>query len=182
MKADIDLELGDVEDMTEEELELILSKIAEHSSYKSFGDGRIRKPEKERVRVKYCRIATEAVSQRLEHLRQRRAQQLISDESEKNSGEMCVYLIGCEGLHKIGISSDPQHRMDQLKVANPFDLKLEAYSYVKDADSVERKYHQMYEMYNKRGEWFDFPPDVLEEVISSIENLSDDKREEQLTL
>jgi hypothetical protein len=41
-----------------------LSEIVDHARYKSLGDGRIRSPEKERVRLKYLRVIVSAESER----------------------------------------------------------------------------------------------------------------------
>jgi ribosomal protein L2 len=56
-----------------------LSDIIEHARYKSLGDGRIRDPEHERVRLKYLRLIVQANGERrkiladkeLEELRER---------------------------------------------------------------------------------------------------------------
>ena len=41
-----------------------LSEIVDHARYKGLGDGRIRSPEKERVRLKYLRVIVKAESER----------------------------------------------------------------------------------------------------------------------
>jgi len=41
-----------------------LSEIVDHARYKSLGDGRIRSPKKERVRLKYLRVIVKAESER----------------------------------------------------------------------------------------------------------------------
>lgn len=41
-----------------------LSEVIDHARYKSLGDGRIRSPEKERVRLKYLRVIVSAESER----------------------------------------------------------------------------------------------------------------------
>mgnify|MGYP007039252240 FL=1 len=41
-----------------------LSDIVDHARYKSLGDGRIRSPEKERIRLKYLRVIVSAESER----------------------------------------------------------------------------------------------------------------------
>lgn len=41
-----------------------LSDIVDYARYKSLGDGRIRSPEKERIRLKYLRVIISAESER----------------------------------------------------------------------------------------------------------------------
>ena len=45
-----------------------LTEIVDHARYKSLGDGRIRSPEKERVRLKYLRVMVSALDSRRQYL------------------------------------------------------------------------------------------------------------------
>ncbi|WP_435187041.1 hypothetical protein [Halobellus sp. EA9] len=45
-----------------------LSDVIEQARYKSLGDGRIRSPEKERIRLKYLRVIISALSTRRKYL------------------------------------------------------------------------------------------------------------------
>ena len=45
-----------------------LSEITDFARYKSLGDGRIRSPEKERVRLKYLRVMVSALDSRRQYL------------------------------------------------------------------------------------------------------------------
>ena len=45
-----------------------LNEIVDHARYKSFGDGRIRSPEKERIRLKYLRVMVSALDSRRQYL------------------------------------------------------------------------------------------------------------------
>ena len=42
----------------------VLSEITEQARYKSLGDGRIRSPEKERIRIKYLRLIVQSQAER----------------------------------------------------------------------------------------------------------------------
>lgn len=42
----------------------VLSDITEQARYKALGDGRIRSPEKERIRIKYLRLIVQAQGER----------------------------------------------------------------------------------------------------------------------
>ena len=45
-----------------------LSEVIEHARYKSLGDGRIRNPESERIRLKYLRVIVQANAERRKYL------------------------------------------------------------------------------------------------------------------
>ncbi|WP_144900815.1 hypothetical protein [Halobellus captivus] len=45
-----------------------LSDVIEQARYKSLGEGRIRSPEKERIRLKYLRVIISALSTRRKYL------------------------------------------------------------------------------------------------------------------
>lgn len=45
-----------------------LSDVIEQARYKSLGDGRIRSPEKERIRLKYLRVIISALSAQRKYL------------------------------------------------------------------------------------------------------------------
>lgn len=45
-----------------------LSDVIEQARYKSLGDGRIRSPEKERIRLKYLRVIISALSTQRKYL------------------------------------------------------------------------------------------------------------------
>lgn len=47
----------------------VLSEITEQARYKSLGEGRIRSPEKERIRQKYLRLIIQAQGERRKLLR-----------------------------------------------------------------------------------------------------------------
>jgi hypothetical protein len=53
-----------------------LSDIVEHARYKSLGDGRIRSPEKERIRLKYLRVIVSAESERRKILADKELEEL----------------------------------------------------------------------------------------------------------
>ena len=45
-----------------------LNEVIDHARYKSLGDGRIRSPEKERIRLKYLRVIVSAEAERRKFL------------------------------------------------------------------------------------------------------------------
>jgi hypothetical protein len=60
MSDPIDVEIQSTRDTALAEL----NDIIDHARYKSFGDGRIRDAEKERIRLKYLRIIIQAQGER----------------------------------------------------------------------------------------------------------------------
>ena len=53
-----------------------LREIVDHARYKSLGDGRIRSPEKERIRLKYLRVIISAESERRKLLQDKELEDL----------------------------------------------------------------------------------------------------------
>ncbi len=53
-----------------------LREIVDHARYKSLGDGRIRSPEKERIRLKYLRVIVSAESERRKLLQDKELEEL----------------------------------------------------------------------------------------------------------
>lgn len=54
----------------------VLSDITEQARYKSLGDGRIRSPEKERIRIKYLRLIVSSQGERRKLLRDKELEEL----------------------------------------------------------------------------------------------------------
>lgn len=76
-----------------------------------------------------------------------------------------VYLIGCEGCVKIGVSTYGESRIEALQTGNPFELYLIAEAEFTDAFAVEKHLHATYSKYRIRGEWFKIPPPVMQELM-----------------
>lgn len=51
---------SDEEQSRREDALAVLDEITDQARYKSLGDGRIRSPEKERIRIKYLRLMVQA--------------------------------------------------------------------------------------------------------------------------
>lgn len=67
-----------------------LSDIVDHARYKSLGDGRIRDPERERIRLKYLRIVISAESERRKILEDKDLDELAAEVErlkEESDGE-----------------------------------------------------------------------------------------------
>jgi len=72
MRGDLDEKLQTERD----EALATLTEIVDHARYKSLGDGRIRSPEKERVRLKYLRVIVSAQAERRKVLRDKELEEL----------------------------------------------------------------------------------------------------------
>ena len=79
-----------------------------------------------------------------------------------------VYLIQSQedGYYKIGVSTNPQKRLKQLKTGNSSELKFIEIYQCEFADKVERTLHRRYAHLRKEGEWFNLS---LENEASFIE-------------
>jgi hypothetical protein len=53
-----------------------LSEVIDHARYKSLGDGRIRNPESERIRLKYLRVIVQANAERRKYLADKELEEL----------------------------------------------------------------------------------------------------------
>jgi len=69
-----------------------LSDVVDHARYKSLGDGRIRSPEKERIRLKYLRVIVSAQGERRKLLADKELEELaerleaLEEQQETQSG------------------------------------------------------------------------------------------------
>ena len=59
-----------------------LNEVVDYARYKSLGDGRIRSPEKERIRLKYLRLIVSALDSRRQYLADKDIDEL-ADEVER---------------------------------------------------------------------------------------------------
>ena len=73
-----------------------LSEVIDHARYKSLGDGRIRSPEKERIRLKYLRVIISAQDTRRKILADKDLEELherlkeIEEQQQAREGGLTV--------------------------------------------------------------------------------------------
>ena len=75
-----------------------------------------------------------------------------------------VYLIQSleEGYYKIGVSKNPEKRLQQLQTGNSSELKLISSYPSEYADKIEKTIHNLLSHNKKEGEWFDIDlPEAL---------------------
>jgi len=81
-----------------------------------------------------------------------------------------VYIATAGTKIKIGVSKDPDSRLDGLRVGSPVELRLRYKSELCDnALMIEDNVNNKYKEYNHHGEWFELPDGVLSDVIEDIE-------------
>ena len=76
---------------------------------------------------------------------------------QKRNDIQLLYLIECEPANamKIGIALEPQNRIGDLQVGNPYPLKLiKTYCLELQAKKVEAKLHEYFSSSRMQGEWF----------------------------
>lgn len=80
-----------------------------------------------------------------------------------------IYIIECQGRHKIGVANDPSARLAQLKNAAPFPLRLMAVfpCYGPKVYLVESAAHRTLVAQRVAREWFTCSFDEAEAAVSA---------------
>jgi len=85
---------------------------------------------------------------------------------------LCVYVLECQWLYKIGKTSDLQWRMRSLQAGNPFEIRLVHVIFTEHHGVVEGALHRIFAAHRVRGEWFSLMPKELEQIRSmSVEEI-----------
>lgn len=69
------------------------------------------------------------------------------------------------------LKSKISKRLSCYKTHNPHGVELIGYKYVRDCVYVEGLFHKKYKKYQVAGEWFNFPGNVLAEVLLVLDML-----------
>jgi len=82
-----------------------------------------------------------------------------------------VYLVWAEGTshYKIGRARNPQKRLKGLQTGHSRSLQMLAYMPCARASKVEAELHQRYKEFRGKGEWFDFHPFMIPEVLGQFD-------------
>lgn len=88
-----------------------------------------------------------------------------------------VYLIQCydTDFYKIGVADDPQGRVAILQTGCPYQLDLVITCRMATrsaAVQAERGIHSKLSKYSVRGEWFQLPGDIVNQIIRDMANCS----------
>lgn len=66
-----------------------------------------------------------------------------------------IYLAYSNGYYKIGVSQNPESRVNSMKSGNPFGISLIHSRQIKEAEYLERVLHTiMPEQLRLKGEWY----------------------------
>ena len=66
-----------------------------------------------------------------------------------------VYILECNGLYKVGVTSNVSKRIKQLQTGNGFKIKeVVSYEFFDMAYYIENKLHNKFKECNMLGEWF----------------------------
>lgn len=77
----------------------------------------------------------------------------------------CIYLVKCEHYYKIGIAANLNSRLNTMRNANPFEVKLIDSVFTKDFASIELKLHNRFATQLHRNEWFLLTEDDVEGIL-----------------
>ena len=81
-----------------------------------------------------------------------------------------IYILKSEKYYKIGITKDVAQRLRNLQTGNPIEIALVSAAFFKGAPRFESRLHEAFSEYRTNGEWFELPPDKLEDLIEILEN------------
>lgn len=88
------------------------------------------------------------------------------------TGSGYVYLVrqNYTDYYKIGVSTNPKSRIQSLSTASPSGVTAISIVEVHDHYSVEYELHQYYAHKRLNGEWFEFAPSEIVQVIRHIQS------------
>lgn len=81
-----------------------------------------------------------------------------------------VYVLKSGKSYKIGISKDVAERLRNLQTGNPIEIALVSAAFLENAPRFESRLHEAFSDYRTRGEWFELPPEKVEDLIEILEN------------
>lgn len=90
-----------------------------------------------------------------------------------------VYFIGSEkeAFVKIGVASDVRKRLQDIRTAAPFPVRILGMVERRDAAKTERELHQLFAAYHTHGEWFRLTPAILEWLADNAESVNEGEEE-----
>lgn len=80
-----------------------------------------------------------------------------------------VYLLYSGGRCKIGISTEPEKRIETITTSSPFDVFVLCVRYFYDRVAIEKLLHRHYKELRKKGEWFELSRDQVFECCGLLE-------------
>lgn len=93
------------------------------------------------------------------------------------SARCFVYAIGAAGgPTKIGMSSSPHRRLQQMQTGCPFKLQVvhtHDFRTRREAEQIEATIHDVYEAQRLHGEWFSIDEEVAREAIETAVEIAE---------
>jgi len=90
------------------------------------------------------------------------------ERDETDATARVLYVIAHpHGYYKIGVSSNPLRRIQDLQTASPYSLRLIGFSGFKDPVAAESALHSRFSECHERGEWFDFSDKVATTLVNN---------------
>lgn len=72
------------------------------------------------------------------------------------------------GFYKIGTSVQPYKRYQAVQTVTPYQIEMYAILSTPHEDSTtESEFHDKLDLYHRRGEWFDLPQEILDNLLES---------------
>jgi hypothetical protein len=99
------------------------------------------------------------------HLPQRDPRGVRSPRLPRSSSDAYVgiiYIVQCNDLYKVGFSFNPQSRLLQMSVTNPYDLRIIALLHTQDLTNAENYLHWKLKGRHYCREWFQLTDDDIE--------------------
>lgn len=75
--------------------------------------------------------------------------------ARKNKKSTHLYVLSCNDLFKIGITSDIDKRIKSLQTGNAFEIKLEYLEERLNPEKAEKFLHKYFWKHRLKGEWFE---------------------------
>jgi hypothetical protein len=82
----------------------------------------------------------------------------MSDPERVRSRDGVIYFVGYDNYVKIGFSTNPKTRVDDLQTGAPKPLKT--YLILKGTLEDERRHHEMFAAHRLNGEWFRYSDEI----------------------
>lgn len=128
-----------------------------------------------------------AIKKDLEHafINEQKIHEPSMESSEKKkrgiNKEGYIYLLQCRELCKIGITQDPEYRLDRYVTENPFPITVLLQAEVLTPATLEKNLLNKYSAKLVKGkEWFKLSEEDIEEIKTIVlDQKLDDKKEEK---
>lgn len=119
----------------------------------------------ERVFLWLAEIASENSSPR--EVCERIINKLKENPIDQVQEDMFLYLFHelDTNIYKIGISNDPERRLNDLQTGSSRKIELAAYIKCEHAVVIEQSLHDQLSKYRLRGEWFELPKHVVLHIL-----------------